>query len=112
MYKGCLERRAYVRKRQAGKTWIGPLQFAVAHCFPVIHSHSNEYSGLISFRMDWFSLHAVQATLKNLLQHHSSKASIQFSVFFIVQHSYLYMTTRKTTALTVQTFVSKVMSLF
>ena len=75
-------------------------------------SPSNEYSGLISFRIDWFDLLAVQGTLKSLLQHHSSKASIlQCSAFFIVQLSHPYMTTGKTTALTRQTFVSKVMSL-
>ena len=75
-------------------------------------SSSNEYSGWISFRMDWFDL-AVQGTLKSLLQHHSSKASIlQHSAFFIVKLSYPYMTTGKTIALTRLTFVSKVMSLF
>ena len=64
-------------------------------------SPSNEYSGLISFRIDWFDLLAVQGTLKNLLQHHSSKASIlQCSAFFIVQLSHPYMTARKTIALT------------
>ena len=74
-------------------------------------SPSNEYSGLISFRMDWFDLLAVQGTLKSLLQHHSSKASIlQPSAFFIVQLSHLYTTTGKTIALTRQTFVDKVMS--
>ena len=74
-------------------------------------SPSNEYSGLNSFRMDWFDL-AVQGTLKSLLQHHSSKASIcQCSTFFIVQLSCPYMTTGKTIALTRQTFVGKVMSL-
>ena len=75
-------------------------------------SPSNEYSGLISFRMDWLDLLAVQETLKSLLQHHSSKASIlQCSAFFIVQLSHPYMTTGKTTSLTKQTFVRKVMSL-
>ena len=75
-------------------------------------SPSNEYSGLISFRMDCFDLLAVQGTLKSLLQHHSSKASIlQHSVFFIVQLSHPYMTTGKTIALTRWTFVGKVMSL-
>ena len=72
---------------------------------------SNEYSGLISFRIDWFDI-AVQGTRKSLLQHHSSKAPIlQCSTFFIVQLSHLYMTTGKTIALTIQTFVSKVVSL-
>ena len=73
---------------------------------------SNEHPGLISFRMDWLDLLAVQRTLKSLLQHHSSKASILWhSAFFIVQISHLYMTTGKTIALTRQTFVCKVMSL-
>ena len=75
-------------------------------------SSSSEYSGLISFRMDWLDLLAVQGTLKNLLQHHSSKASIHWcSAFFIVQLSHPYMTTGKAIALTRQTFVSNVMSL-
>ena len=75
-------------------------------------SPSNEYSGLISFRMDWLDLLPVQGTLKSLLQHHSSKASILgCSAFFIVQLSHPYMTTGKTIALTRQTFVGKVMSL-
>ena len=75
-------------------------------------SSSNEYSGLISFRMDWLDLLAVQGTLKSLLQHHSSKASILWlSAFFLVQLSHPYMTTGKTIALTRQTFVDKVMSL-
>ena len=75
-------------------------------------SPSNEYSGLISFRMDWLDLLAVQGTLKSLLQHHRSKASIlRRSAFFIVQLSHPYMTTGKTIALTRQTFVEKVMSL-
>ena len=69
-------------------------------------SPSNEYSGLISFRIDWFDLLAGQGTLKSLLQHHSSKASIfQHSAFFLVQLSQPYMTTGKTIALTIQTFV-------
>ena len=71
-----------------------------------------KYSGLISFRMDWLDLLAVQGSLKSLLQHHSSKASIlQCSAFFIVQLSHPYMTTAKTIALTRQTFVDKVTSL-
>ena len=71
-----------------------------------------EYSGLISFRIDWFDLLAVQETLKNLFQHHSSKASmLQCSAFFMDQLSYSYLTTGKTIALTTQTFVSKIMSL-
>ena len=75
-------------------------------------SPSNEYSGLISFRLDWFDLLEVQGSLKSLLQHHSSKASIlQHSAFFIVQLSHPYITTGKTTALTIRIFVSKAMSL-
>ena len=75
-------------------------------------SLSNEHPGLISFRMDWLDLLEVQGTLKSLLQHHSSKASILWrSAFFIVQLSHPYMTTGKTTALTRRTFVGKVMSL-
>ena len=73
---------------------------------------SKEHPGLISFRMDWLDLFAVQGTLKSLLQHHSSKASIfQHSTFFTVQLSHWYMTTGKTITLTRQTFVLKVMSL-
>ena len=73
---------------------------------------SNEHPGLISFRMDWLDLLAVQGTLKSLLQHHSLKTSIlQCSAFFIVQLSHAYMTTGKMIALTRQTFVGKVMSL-
>ena len=79
-------------------------------CFSI--SPSNEYSGLISFRMDWLDLLAVQGTLKSLLQHHSSKASILWhSTFFTVRLSHPYMTTGKTIALTIWTFVSKVISL-
>ena len=75
-------------------------------------SPSNEHPGLISFRMDWLDLLAVQGTLKTLLQHHSSKASLfQCSAFFIVQLSHPYMTTGKAIALTRRTFVGKVMSL-
>ena len=74
-------------------------------------SPSNEHPGLISFRMDWLDLLAVQGTLKILLQHHSSKASILCSAFFIVQFSHPYKTTGKTIALTRRIFVGKVMSL-
>ena len=75
-------------------------------------SPSNVYSGLISFKIDWFDLHVVQGTLKSLLQHHSLKVSILWrSAFFMVQLSHSYMTTGKTIALTIQIFVSKVMSL-
>ena len=83
------------------------MEFQLQHPSP-----SNEYSGLISFRIDWFDLLAVQGTLKGLLQHHSSKASIlQCSAFFIGQLSRAYMTTGKTIALTTRTFVGKVISL-
>ena len=74
-------------------------------------SPSNEYSGLISFRIDWFDLLAVQGTLESLLQHHNSKASILGSAFFNVQLSHPFMTTGKTTVLTIRTFVGKVTSL-
>ena len=75
-------------------------------------SPSNEYSGLISFRMDWLDLPVVQGTLKSLLQHHSSKTSIiWYSAFIIVQLSHLYITTEKTVALTRWTFVGKAVSL-
>ena len=81
-------------------------------CFSFSISPSNEYSGFISFRMDWLDLIAVQGTLKSLLQHHSSKASIlRHSAFFMVQLSHPYMTTGKTIALTIWTFVNEVMSL-
>ena len=80
--------------------------------FSITTSSSSEYSGFISFRIDWFDLFAVQGTLKSLLQHHNSKASIlRQSAFYMVQLSHLYMTTGKTIALTIQTFVGKVMSL-
>ena len=80
--------------------------------FRISISPSNEYSGLISFRIDWLDVHAVKDTLKTLLQHHSPKASILwYSAFFIVQLSHPYMTIRKNIALTRWTFVGKVMSL-
>ena len=73
---------------------------------------SNNYSGLISFRIGWFDLLAVQGALKSLLQHHSSKASnLPFSAFFMVQHSHPYMTSGKTIALTIGNIIGKVMSL-
>ena len=88
----------------SGSQSIGVFSFSI--------SPSNEYSGLISFRMDWLDLLAVQGILKSLLQHHSSKASIlRCSAFFIVQLSHPYMTTGETIPLTRRTFVSKVMSL-
>ena len=75
-------------------------------------SHSNEQSGLSSFRIDWFDLLAVPGTLKTLLQHHSSKATVfQCSAFFMVQVAHPHMTTGKTITLTVRTFTGKVMSL-
>ena len=81
-------------------------------CFKFSIRPSSEYSRLISFRIDWFDLLAVQGTLKSLLQHHSSKASVlQCSAFLMVQLSYLYLTAGKTTALTRWTFVGKVMYL-
>ena len=80
--------------------------------FALCISPSNEYKGLIPFRIDWFNLFAVQGTLRSLLQHHNLKASIfQHSAFFMFQLLHLYMTNEKTIALTIQTFVSKVMSL-
>ena len=84
----------------------------VAKDWSVSFSPSNEYSGSISFKIDWFALLSFQGTLKSLLQYHSLKASIlQHSAFFIVQLSHLYMTTGKTIALTRRTLVGKVMSL-
>ena len=89
-----------------------PIKWPKYWSFSFSISPSNEYSGLIFFRMDWLALLAVQGTLKSLLQHHSSKASIlQRSAFFIVQLSHPYMTTGKTIAMTRRTFVGKVMSL-
>ena len=89
-----------------------PIRWLKYWSFNFSISSSNEYSGLISFMIDWFELLAVQGTLKSLLQHHSWKASIlQHSAFFIVQLSHLYMTTGKTIALTRWTSVGKVMSL-
>ena len=89
-----------------------PIRWPKYWSFSFTISPSNEHPGLISFRMDWLDLLAVQETLKSLLQHHSSKASIfQHSAFFTVQLSYPYTTTGKTIALTRRTFVGKVMSL-
>ena len=94
--------------------WVSSLQqVAKVLEFSFRISPSNEYSELISFRIDWFDLFAVQGILKSFLQHHSSKASILWSsAFFIVQLSHPYMTTGKTIALTRRTFVGKIMSLF
>ena len=89
-----------------------PIRWPKYWSFSFSISPSNEYSGLISFRMDWFYLLAVQGTLKSFLQHHNSKASIfQHSAFFMVQLSHPYMTTGKTIAFTRWTFVGKVRSL-
>ena len=89
-----------------------PIRWPKSWSFSFSISPSNEYSGWISFRMDWLDLLAVQGTLKSLLQHHSSKASVlQCSAFFLVQLSHPYMTTGKTTALTRRTFGGKVRSL-
>ena len=80
--------------------------------FQLQHQSFHEYSGLTSLRIDWFDLLAVQGTFRSLLQHHSSKASILWSsAFFTVQLSQWYLATRKTTAVTIQTFVSRAMSL-
>ena len=89
-----------------------PLRWPKYWSFSLSISPSSEHPGLVSFRMDWLDLLAVQETLKSLLQHHCSKASIlRCSAFFTVQLSHLYMTTGKTIALTRWTFVGKVMSL-
>ena len=99
-----------MRKRQHGDNIL--VSKLLAH-FSFNISPSNEHPGLTSFRIDWLDLLAVQGTLKSLLQHHSSKASIlQCSAFFTVQLSHPYMTTGKTIAFTRQTFVGKEMSLF
>ena len=93
--------------------WVNSLhQWPNYWSFSFSINPSNEYSGLISYRIDWFYLFTVQGTLKSILQHHNSKASVlQCLAFFMAQLSHPYMTTGKTTALTVQTFVGKVMSL-
>ena len=90
-----------------------PIRWPKYWSFSFNISPSNEHSGLISFRMDWIDLLAAQGTLKSLLQHHSSKASVyQYSAFFMVQFSHSYTTTGKAIALTTQTFVGKVISAF
>ena len=97
----------------ASKYWRWPLLWPKCWHFSFNNSPSNEYSGLIFFRIDWFGLLAVQRALKNILQHHNSKVStLQHSALFVVQLSHLYITTGKTLALTIQTFVNKVMSAF
>ena len=93
-------------------SWFFPIRWPKYWRFSFSSNPSNEYSALIAFRIDWVDVLAIQGTLKSLLQHHSSEASIlQCSAFFIVQLSYPYMTTRKTIALTIWTFVIKVMFL-
>ena len=94
--------------------WVSSsYQMAKVLEFQLQHQSFQEHPGLISFRMDWLDLLAVQETIKSLLQHHSSKASILWhSAFFMVQLSHLYMTTGKTIALTILPIVGKVMSLF
>ena len=89
-----------------------PIRWPKHWCFSFSNHPSNEYSGLSSFRIDWFDLLAVQVSLKSLFQHHNSKASVLWCLaFFMIQLSHPYMITRKTTALAMQTFVGKVMSL-
>ena len=98
--------------RVSSKESVLPIRWPKDCSFSFSISSSNEYSGLISFRMYWLDLLAVQGTLRSFLQHHSSKASVLWhSTFFIVQLSHPYMTTGKTIALTRWTFVGKVMSL-
>ena len=100
-------------QKQGPFQWISSShQVAKVWEFQLQHQSSNEYSGLIFLKIDWLDLLAVQGTLKSLFQHHRSRASIlQPSTFFVVQLSHAYMTTGKTIALTVRTFVSKVMPL-
>ena len=94
------------------KEWALRITWPKNWSFSFSISPSNKHSGLISFRIDWFDLLAVQGTLKSLLQHHNSKTSVlQHSAFFMVQLSHPYVTTRKTIALTIGTFVDKVISL-
>ena len=94
--------------------WVSALcQVANVLELQLQHRPSSDYSGLISFRIAWFDCFTVQGNLKSLLQHHSSKASIvSCSAFFMVHHSHWYMTIGRTTALSIWTFVGKVMSLF
>ena len=96
----------------SNESTLGTMRWPKYWCFSFSINPSNEHPGLISFRMDWLDLFAVQGTLKSLLQHHSSKASILWrSAFFTVQLFHPYMTTVKTIALTKQTFLGKVISL-
>ena len=102
----------FLRIRVFSNEWALCIREPMNWSFSFSISPSNEYSGLISFRIDWFDLFAVQGTLKSLLQHHSSKASVLWcSAFFMAQLSRPYMTTGKTIALTRWTVVGKVMSL-
>ena len=108
-FSSCLQ--SFPASRSTNESVL-PIRWPKYWSFSFNFSPSNEYSGLISFRIDWFDLLAVQGTLKSLLQHHSSKASIfQYSAFFIVQFLHSYVTTGKPIALTRWTFVGKVMSL-
>ena len=98
--------------RDFSSEWAVRIRWPKYWSFNFSINPSNEYSGLISFKIDWFDLLAVQGTYRSLLQHHSSKASVLWhSAFFTVQLSLWYMTTRKTIALTIRTFVGRVMSL-
>ena len=102
----------FASSRVFSSEFVLPIRWPMYYSFSFSTSLSNEYSGLISFRVDWFDLLEAQGTLKSLLQHHNSKASIlQRSAFFMVQLSYPYMTTRKNVVLTIWIFVGKVMSL-
>ena len=101
---------SFLASRSFPMSWLC-IRWLKYWCFSFSISPSSEYSRLISFRIDWLDLLAVQGTLKTLLQHHNSKASILlYSAFFMVQLSHPYKTSGKTIALTIQTFVSKVMS--
>ena len=103
---------AFPSIRVFSNEWVHRIRWPKYWSFNFSISSSSEYSGLISFRIDWLDLPVVQGTLKSFLQHHSSKASILWcSAFFMVQISHPYMTTTTTIALTAGTFVSKVMSL-
>ena len=110
LFSFCLQ--SFLASRSSPVSWLFTSGGPKDYNFSFSISSSNEYSGLISFTIDWFDLLAVQGTLKSLLQHHKSKALVlQCSAFFMVQLSHTYMTTGKTIALTIWTFVSKVISL-
>ena len=111
-FSSCLKSLLATRSFPVSQFFASGGQSMLKVCWSFSISFSNEYSGLISFTMDWLDLFTVQGTLKSLLQHHSSKASILWcSAFFMAQLSHAYMTTGKTIALTRWTFVGKVMSL-